>query len=98
MTVGKDGFKTIVKPAVELHVPDTVSVNFALEIGSVSESVTVQDGAPLVNTQDAAVRTVVDRKFVEYMPLNGKSFQSPIPLTPGVAVTSSTFQNQGQFS
>src|SRR5258707_9043157 len=53
MTVDKDGFKSIVKSGIELHVQDVASINFELQIGSVNETVTVQAGAPLVNTQSA---------------------------------------------
>src|SRR2546427_269784 len=68
--VQKEGFDSIVKPNVELHVEDHVVINFALRIGSVATSVTVEGGAPLVNTESAAVGTVVDRQFVENIPLN----------------------------
>src|SRR6266705_5463726 len=71
--VEKEGFDLIVKPNVELHVEDHVVINFALRIGSITTSVTVEGGAPLINTQDASVSTVVDRQFVENMPLNGRS-------------------------
>ncbi len=82
--VEKPGFKAIVKPDVILHVQDVVAINFTMAVGSVSESITVEGGAPLVNTESAAVSTVVDRKYVENMPLNGRSFQDLILLTPGV--------------
>ena len=82
--VEKPGFKAIVKPDVVLHVQDVVAINFTMAVGSVSESITVEGGAPLVNTESAAVSTVVDRKYVENMPLNGRSFQDLILLTPGV--------------
>src|SRR5437867_11618267 len=59
--VQKEGFDSIVKPNVELHVDDHVVINFALRIGSISTSVTVEGGAPLINTESAAVSTVVDR-------------------------------------
>src|SRR6266478_5006272 len=75
ITVDKDGFKSIVKSGVELHVQDVASINFELQIGSVNETVTVEAGAAMVNTTDASVGTVVDRQFVENMPLNGRSFQ-----------------------
>jgi outer membrane receptor protein involved in Fe transport len=55
-------------------------------------------GAPLLQTDSAAVSTVVDDQFVQNMPLNGRSFQSLIALTPGVVFTSSTFEGPGQFS
>src|SRR4029077_14594089 len=63
-----------------------------------SESITVEAGAPLVNTESAAVSTVIDRTFVEDLPLNGRSFQTLIMLTPGVVVTATAFDDQGQFS
>jgi hypothetical protein len=58
----------------------------------------VQAGAPLVNTTSATVSTVVDQNFVENMPLNGRSFRTLIMLTPGVVVTQTAFDDQGQFS
>src|SRR6266852_1792709 len=48
VTIRKDGFKEIVKPDVILHVQDTVALNFAMEVGSVTQSVTVAGGTPLV--------------------------------------------------
>lgn len=87
--VEKQGFKSIVKPDVVLHVQDTVAINFQMAIGSASESITVTGGAPMVNTTDAAVSTVVDRNFVENMPLNGRSFQSLLTLAPGVTAVPS---------
>src|SRR5215467_14441757 len=69
-----------------------------MRVGSASESIVVEGGAPLVNTESATVSTVVDRTFVENIPLNGRSFQTLITLTPGVVVTATNFADQGQFS
>ncbi len=44
------------------------------------------------------IATVVDRQFVANLPLNGRSFQSLILLTPGVVVTVAGGGNVGQFS
>jgi len=100
--VSEVGFKTIIKPEIIIHVQDALAINFTLPIGAASEIVTVTGGAPLVNTQDAAVSTVVDRKYVENMPLNGRSFQDLILLTPGVVTNSPQTQgligNNGEFS
>src|SRR5216684_2327424 len=87
VVVQKTGFKSIVKQGVELHVQDVIALNFQLEVGSVAESVTVEAGTPLINTESAAVSTVVDRQFVENLPMNGRSFQTLIQLTPGVVIT-----------
>ena len=96
--ISKSGFKTIVKPDIVLNVQDALSLNFTLPIGAVSITVMVEGGAPLLNTADAAVSTVVDRQFADNLPLNGRSFQSLIYLTPGVVVTPSTSFDSGQFS
>ena len=96
--VEKPGFKAIVKPDVVLHVQDVVAINFTLAVGSVSESITVKGGAPLVNTQSATVSTVIDRGFVENLPLNGRSFNTLLELTPGVVIAQSSTTSQGQFS
>jgi hypothetical protein len=98
MQVSKPGFKTIVRPDIILNVQDAVSINFTLPIGAVSVTVTVEGGAPLINTQAATVSTVVDRQFAENLPLNGRSFQSLIYLTPGTVATTSTSSDSGQFS
>jgi hypothetical protein len=101
--VSNSGFKTIIKPDIVLHVEDALAINFTLPIGAASEIVTVEGGAPLINTTDASVSTVVDRKYVENMPLNGRSFQDLILLTPGVVTSSpqsalNSLGEQGEFS
>ena len=98
MEVEKPGFKKIVKPDVILHVQDALAIDFEMTIGSASESVTVEAGAPLVNTESATVSTLVDRNFIDEIPLNGRSFQTLILLTPGVVPTVAVFNDQGQFS
>ena len=96
--VSKMGFKTLIKPDVVLNVQAAVAINFTLPVGAVAETVTVSGGAPLVNTESAAVSTVVDRQFADNLPMNGRSFQTLIQLTPGVVVTPSTNFDSGQFS
>jgi hypothetical protein len=96
--VSKDGFKQVIQADVVLHVQDVLTLNFGLQLGSVNETVTVTGGTPLVDTTDATVSTVVDRNFAENLPMNGRSFQTLIQLTPGVVITTSTNNDEGQFS
>jgi hypothetical protein len=84
LMIHKPGFKEIAIKEFQLAVQDKLEQNFSLEIGSVSETVTVTAAGLNVNTTDAAVSTVVDHQFVQEMPLNGRSFQDLILLTPGV--------------
>lgn len=96
--VSNSGFKTIIKPDITLRVQDALAINFTLPIGAASEVVTVTGGAPLLNTESAAVSTVVDRQFAENLPMNGRSFQTLIQLSPGVVLTQSVGGSEGQFS
>src|SRR5262245_25069983 len=96
--IEKSGFKKLIKPDVLLHVQDALEINFEMTLGAPSETITVESGAPPVNTESATVSTIVDRTLVENLPLNGRSFQTLIMLTPGVVVTPAVFDDQGQFS
>lgn len=96
--VSKIGFKTLIKPDIVLNVQDSLSINFTLLVGALHEIVTVEGGASIINTSDASVSTVVDQTFVKNMPLNGRSFQTLINLTPGVVAIPSNSFNGGQFS
>jgi hypothetical protein len=98
LQVSKVGFKTLIKPDITIKVQDALAINFTLPIGALSETVTVEGGAPLVNTESATVSTVVDRQFAENLPLNGRSFQTLIQLTPGVVLTQVASGDEGQFS
>jgi hypothetical protein len=96
--IEKTGFKKLVKPDVILHVQDTLAIDLEMTLGVASDTVTVEAGSSLANTESGTVSTVVDRTFVENLPLNGRSFQTLIMLTPGVVVTATAFDDQGQFS
>ncbi len=98
IVVTKPGFKEDVAEGLLLSVQERREQNFALSVGATSETVTVEAGTPMINTQDGSVSTVVDRQFAENLPLNGRSFQTLIDLTPGVVVTSSNGADTGQFS
>ena len=98
MEVEKGGFKLVRLAGITVNVQDNLEQDFKLDVGPASETVTVSASAANVNTSDGTVSTVVDQAFVENLPLNGRSFQALIMLTPGVVVTATAFDDQGQFS
>lgn len=98
MEISAAGFRTVNVTGLTVNVQDHLEQNFKLTVGSVSESITVQAGAPSVDTESATVSTVVDRNFAENLPMNGRSFQTLIELTPGVVLTSNNGADTGQFS
>src|SRR5580658_2033952 len=98
ITIEANGFKIIHQNGVVVEVDQRARLDFALTVGSNTESITVQGNAPLLNASDASVSTVIGNQFVENLPLNGRSFSSLIDLTPGVVLTPANFYDQGQFS
>jgi hypothetical protein len=100
--VEKAGFKQMALTDLTLNVQDIVSRNFQMQVGTVSESITVSGEGININTSDASVSTVIDQSYVQNMPLNGRSFQDLILLTPGVVTNSpqSAHENgsSGEFS
>jgi hypothetical protein len=96
ITAQHDGFAPVRVENIVLSVGDQKALQIQLQAGAVTESVQVS-AAPLID-ESAAVGTVVDRQFVANLPLNGRSFQSLIALTPGIVITRATGGNTGQFS
>jgi hypothetical protein len=84
VTATKDGFERAVRPGVELHVSDVISLNFSLQVGSLSESVTVEGGAPLVETTSSELGGLVNSKQITDLPLNGRNYIDLSLLQAGV--------------
>jgi hypothetical protein len=98
VTVRKQGFKQADLVGLVANVQDHIEQNFKLEPGSVSESVTVEAADNNVNTTDASVGTVIDRQFVENIPMNGRSFQTLVLLSPGVVTNNPNGSDSGEYS
>ncbi|HWC16086.1 MAG TPA: carboxypeptidase-like regulatory domain-containing protein, partial [Terriglobales bacterium] len=100
--VEKAGFKQMALTDLTLNVQDIVSRNFQMQVGTINESITVSGEGINVNTSDASVSTVVDQSYVANMPLNGRSLQDLILLTPGVVTNtpqrSGNVGQDGEFS
>ncbi len=80
-----------------LNVDDQVHITVTLKVAAVGETVTVAAEPSRINTSPA-LATVVDRQFVENLPLNGRSFQSLVAVIPGVVFTGQSSPGRGQFS
>jgi hypothetical protein len=86
------GFKTV-QQGIELHVEQTVRVNFTMEIGTLTETTEVTGVAPLISTENATVGTVIENRRIVELPLNGRNFLSLVALSPNV---SAEFAGAGQ--
>jgi hypothetical protein len=83
-TIQAKGFKTLTRENIIFQVGDKAQIDFKMQVGSEGQTVTVDGSGSTINTTDASVSTVIDRKFVENIPLNGRSFQDLISMTAGV--------------
>src|SRR5688572_30078030 len=97
LEVALQGFRTYVQTGIVLQVGGTPTVNAALAVGSLEETVTVEAAAPLVDVRSAGISTVVDNEAILELPLQGRQVTDLIVLA-GAAVqtgTSSTRSMQG---
>ncbi len=78
-------FKEYVSKGVELNVSSNSVVNAALQVGGVSEQVTVEASTVQVETASGAVGNVVEGNEVRELPLNGRNFIELTQLAPGVS-------------
>ena len=93
-TVAADAasFKHFVQENIELNIDQTLTVEIALAIGAATETVTVTDAPPLVNTSTAELGRIVQGQEIVGLPLVNRNAYSELSLTPGV-MTNSASQN-----
>lgn len=94
LQIERNGFDTVQLAGITLNVGDNKSLIIRMKVGSTTQTVTVDASGLTMNTTDGSVSTVINRQFVANIPLNGRSFQDLISMTPGVVTQ--TPQNSEQ--
>jgi hypothetical protein len=89
------GFKAEQRANVELQVGQVARIDFVLQVGNLTETVEVTGGAPVLQTEDATIGTVIENKRIVDLPLNGRNPLQLVSLTPG-ATTNGPASSQGQ--
>lgn len=74
LTAELDGFKREEVTSIQLTVAQTLRLDVGMEVGAVTEEVTVEATAGLVQVGDASLSQVIDEKRVRELPLNGRNF------------------------
>lgn len=95
VTVEQAGFKKFQHTGNQLEVNTPLTVDVAMEIGQVSEVVTVQGGTEQLQTANATIGNVVDQKAIEALPLNGRNPLTLLLLEPGVVQRSAGAAGSG---
>jgi hypothetical protein len=84
LTVESPGFKTFSQSGITLQLAENLRVDAALELGSVTENVTVEANALRVDTQSTTIGAAIDNQRLTGLPLNGRNALALAQLLPGV--------------
>jgi len=82
VTVASPGFKTTRIQNIVVQVGQSMAANATLEVGAATETVIVTGEAPLVETTEASVSTVINTNLIENLPLSGRRYTDFVLLTP----------------
>src|SRR5215831_17541760 len=91
------GFKTYTNQGLDLSAGQTVRQTFALEVGQVSENITVSESAPLVQTATATQQESIGTQLVAELPLSRRNVVGLITLAPGVTENSTGIAGGGNI-
>jgi hypothetical protein len=83
ITVEKSGFRRSATEEIDLHAGTQPRVDVVLQVGDVTESVTVSAEAPIINATSTELGSVIDEKKVAELPLNGRNFTQLFSLQNG---------------
>ncbi len=81
------GFKNYVATGITVHVQNVVTVDVSLEVGNVTQTLTVTAALPLLQAQDASLGQTIDSRAVNDLPLNGRNWITLATLAPGSYLT-----------
>jgi hypothetical protein len=84
ITAEMAGFKTAALSNIDLGVDQRVRIDITLEVGAMTESVTIEASTPLVQTSSSELGTTVEEEQIKNLPLNGRNFVSLTRTVPGV--------------
>jgi Carboxypeptidase regulatory-like domain len=87
------GFKKYVNSAVTLQVNQTARLDITLDVGEISQEVTVSAEAPLLETETSSRGAVIDGRKIVELPLNGRDYNQLALLSPGVLNTTPRMQS-----
>src|SRR6267143_3621706 len=82
--VAQKGFKKISR-TLELQVAQLGVADFQLSVGEVTETIVVEAGSPVIDSQDSAIGEVVEGRQITELPLNGRNFTQLATLVPGAS-------------
>ena len=91
-----DGFSTQAVNGLQLTVGQEAVVNITMQVGSLSQTVSVTGEAPLVNTTSGSLGALVDSQQISDIPLNGRNYVDLMLLQPGISQQTNKAAGGGQ--
>src|SRR5262245_60069040 len=95
VTVSQPGFQTEIREGVTLTVGQKARLDFSLRVGPISSETVVTSGMSQVETQSAALSSVMDQGSIRELPLNGRDIVQLALLKPGVAPSRRSSDSSG---
>jgi hypothetical protein len=90
VTVSMSGFKTVVRDNIDVAADTTVTLDIALPVGAVSETVTVSAEGPLVDVKSATTDSRIDKQLIAKLPTSRDAFYDLALTAPGMFDSSSS--------
>jgi outer membrane receptor protein involved in Fe transport len=84
LSVEASGFKTSVREGILIRITEVVALNIGLELGALTETISVQETVPLVQTDTSSEGRVIERRTISSLPLANRNFTQLLGLTAGV--------------
>lgn len=96
--INADGFKTFIATDVKIDVGQEYPLNVKLEVGQITEEVSITAGAEQINASNAELSTTVSEQQIRDLPLNGRNPLSLVSLQAGANVTTNSINGQRSSS
>src|SRR5262249_32355763 len=87
----KEGFKHVLREPITVNVQQAVRIDATLQVGSVTESVTVSAETPLLQPETSSLGQVVEERQANELPLNGRNIYNLTAVAPSVVPQGSTY-------
>ncbi|MFN0112410.1 MAG: TonB-dependent receptor domain-containing protein [Blastocatellia bacterium] len=95
LRVERQGFRAVERKNIEVLVGSANRIDLNLEVGEVSNVVEITGGAPVLQSENASIGTVIENRSIVELPLNGRNYLQLASLIPG-ATTNGPASAQGQ--
>jgi hypothetical protein len=96
LTVTLEGFQTAKRSKLRVNIAGTITMDIALNLATLEESVTVSAESPVVDVRKSVISTNIDSELMELLPMRRFTFFDYVGTTPGVTSSTGDHSNNWQ--